>query len=85
MKNEFAEISVKDAERITREQLIKIGKKLKEIRIKHNLTLNDVSFFTYINLDSIHRLERGKLKNTTLLTLSKFTIFYKISWEELVS
>ncbi len=74
----FDEISVLEAERLTKEQLILIGKKLKELRVINNLTLNDVGFYLYSNISTVEKLELGKAKNVTLLTLMKFSVFYGI-------
>ena len=74
----FDEISVPEVEKLTKEQLICIGKKLKGQRVKNNLTLNDVGFYLYSNISTVEKLELGKARNVTLLTLMKFSNFYNI-------
>ncbi len=78
----FDEISVPEAEKLTKEQLLYIGKKLKELRITNNLTLNDIGFYLYSNISTVEKLELGKAGNVTLLTLMKFSVFYDIPIKE---
>jgi len=79
----FDEIDVKDTKELTRVQLIKIGKRLKELRTNNGLSLNDISFYLFSNITTVDSLERGRVKNVTLLTLSKFSVFYGVPITEL--
>jgi DNA-binding XRE family transcriptional regulator len=83
MRSKFDEVNVAEVKDFTKEQLKAIGKKIKQFRNEVGLTLIDVSFYTYINLDSIYRLENGKLENTTLLLLLKICAFFKRDIREL--
>ena len=85
MRKEFDEISINDTKELTKDRLKLLGGKLKEIRMSSNLTLNDVAFFTYSNISTVERLELGKLKNITLLTLLKFAVFYGVSLPDLLT
>ncbi len=85
MRKEYDEISIEEAKELTKQQLRVLGCKLKEIRLSSDLTLNDVAFFTYSNISTIERLELGKLKNITLLTLMKFIAFYGIALPDLLN
>lgn len=82
-RSKFDEIDVKNTKELTKEELVNIGKKLKELRVDNGLTLNDVSFFLYSNITTIEKLEKGYLSNVTLLTLSKFSVFYGVPIKEL--
>lgn len=60
------------------EILKKLGKTLKDMRKKKNLTLKDVSDKLHIKADYISKYENGK-KEIGYLTLKKLCTFYKIN------
>ena len=85
MRDNFDEINVKEVKELTKNKLITLGKNIKQMREESGLTLNDLSFFSYINLDSIYRLEKGRLDNTTLLSLFKLCCFFEVELNDLLN
>jgi transcriptional regulator with XRE-family HTH domain len=53
-----------------------IGRNIKNLRITHNLTQNDLAFYCYLDVSVISKLERGDCKNVTLFTLQKMAVLF---------
>ncbi len=85
MNREFDEINRSYTPELTRLELATIGKNLRKIRLKHNLTLNDTSFYTFTNQTTLWRLETGRLCNINLATLIKFCQLYHCTLIELLT
>ncbi len=84
-QHKFDEIDVRRAKELDKECLLRIGKRIRELRVEAGLSLNDLSFYSYLNLSTLQRLENGKLDNITTLSLKKLCLFFKISLMILVS
>ncbi|MFC6267178.1 helix-turn-helix domain-containing protein [Frigoriflavimonas asaccharolytica] len=61
--------------------LIKIGKKIQEIRLAKNLTQKDIAFALDVEISQITRIERGKI-NTSILNILKIIDALDVSKEE---
>ncbi len=81
----FDEIDVRKARVQEEDLLTKIGEKLKKLREDAGLTLLDVAFYTYVNMSTLHRLEKGKLSNITTLSLIKICLFFEIDLKDLLN
>ena len=53
-----------------------LGKKLKQIREAHGLSVNELAQMSKVNKSTIYGIEQGKL-NTRLSTIEKFSIAMK--------
>jgi len=80
----FDEIDTRKAQIQEEELLTKIGVRLKKLREDSGLTLLDVAFYTYVNMSTLHRLEKGKLSNITTLSLIKICLFFEIDIKDLL-
>ena len=60
-----------------KEELMSIGKRLKDIRVSRGLSLKEVQFDTKIN--SIHKLEQEKFKSFKCEHLLRLSEYYHIS------
>jgi transcriptional regulator with XRE-family HTH domain len=65
------------------ETLTKFGIRLKEIRNRRGLTLEQLAFDADIELSQVHRVEKGKI-NPTLTTLIALAKGLRITLAELV-
>ena len=63
---------------------IKLAKRLKNLRKKHNLTQERLAELSGIDYKHIQLLESKKLSNPTVSTLGKLAKAFKISVSELV-
>lgn len=63
--------------------IIKFGQRLRDIRIKRGLTLEDLAYNADMEISQIYRIEKG-LINPTLTTLSALSKALKISLSELL-
>jgi len=63
-------------------ELIKLGKRIKELRKSKNITQVDIEVATGINNADISRIESGN-KNIELVTLIKIAIALKVETKEL--
>ena len=53
-----------------------LGKKLKQIREAHGLSVNELAQMSRVNKSTIYGIEQGKV-NTRLTTIEKFSIAMK--------
>lgn len=84
MKSNNCEISKKQAEQITKDEIKKIGFNLKTLRLKNKYTQSDVAFYTFSDKSMISALERGVCKNITLLSLTRIALLFNIEVEDLL-
>ena len=63
--------------------LIEFGQKLRDIRIKKGLTLEQVEELGYITWRHLQRIEKGK--NVNLVTVKKISEMYDIPMSKLFS
>lgn len=66
-----------------KEELEQFGKKLNQLRVSKNLTLENLAFEAEMEVSQIHRIEKGKI-NPTLTTLNALAKGLKIKLAELV-
>lgn len=66
-----------------RELILKIGKKIKEIRISKSMTLDDLAAESNMDNANIARLESGNT-NATIKTLYKISQGLKVDLKDLV-
>ncbi len=83
MRN-FDEIDECETKRLTKDELKIIGENVHSLRMKGELTLVDVAFYTFTNVTSIWRLEKGLLSNITLCTLMKLCQLFKVKLPQLL-
>ena len=67
----------------SRELILKIGKKIKEIRISKSMTLDDLAVESDMDNANIARLESGNT-NPTIKTLYKISQGLKVDLKDLV-
>lgn len=64
-------------------EIIKFGKKLKEVRLKNNLSQGDISRILGVHRSYISGLERG-IRNPSLLTVQKVAKALGVNAKELL-
>mgnify|MGYP001038413621 CR=1 FL=1 len=67
----------------TNDQIVKLGKKLLELRLKNEMTQLDVCIKMNIDPTALRRYEKGKVE-MGFTTLIKFAEIFKISIDELL-
>lgn len=67
-----------------RELILKIGEKIKEIRLSKSMTLDDLAAASNMDNSNIARLESGNT-NPTIRTLYKISQGLKVKLKELVA
>lgn len=80
---DFDEINVQKVKDLTQKEINIIGTNLRKIRLKNNLTQQDVAFYIFTDKSSISALERGKCDNITLLSLNKIIELFNITFNDL--
>jgi transcriptional regulator with XRE-family HTH domain len=71
-------------EKLTNDFLEKLGARVKSIREKRKLTLNDMEFSTGIDLSDYNKIEKGKT-NITFKTFLKIAKGLKINPSDLIN
>jgi len=64
--------------------LNKIGKILKEERIKNNLTLRTLSELTNVSISTLSKIENDKVRNISSVFLYKLSEIFKIDYNYLL-
>ena len=61
-----------------------IGTNIRGLRLKKGISQDRLSKLTDLSLNSIVKIESGKNKNPTIMTLTKIAGSFKVSLDELV-
>lgn len=79
----FDEVCKTTCYEVTNNQLVKVGKNIKRLRLKSGLSQADVGFYIFSDKSLISSLERGVQKNVTLFTLNKIAKLFYVDLEDL--
>lgn len=80
----FDEIKRNETQDLAKKELKTIGKNLHSLREKGKLTLLDVAFYTFTNVTTVWKLEKGILCNVTICTLIKMCQLFNVTLADLL-